>query len=82
MELFANREHLQGEEAKNIPGESVTEEHYMDHDGNLISRKVMYNVHLDVSFISLNQERESVFLFRRKQETADYLSHCLSALSR
>uniref|UniRef100_A0A8D0AQV9 Ankyrin 3 n=1 Tax=Sander lucioperca TaxID=283035 RepID=A0A8D0AQV9_SANLU len=28
-----------GEQAKNIPGESVTEEHYMDHDGNLVSRK-------------------------------------------
>lgn len=38
---------LQGEEAKNIPGESVTEEHYVDQDGNLVSRKVMYN------FISL-----------------------------
>uniref|UniRef100_A0A8D0ASN2 Ankyrin 3 n=1 Tax=Sander lucioperca TaxID=283035 RepID=A0A8D0ASN2_SANLU len=35
---------VQGEQAKNIPGESVTEEHYMDHDGNLVSRKVMYNL--------------------------------------
>uniref|UniRef100_A0A096LX30 Ankyrin 3 n=1 Tax=Poecilia formosa TaxID=48698 RepID=A0A096LX30_POEFO len=35
---------VQGEEAKNIPGESVTEEHYMDHDGNLISRKVIRKV--------------------------------------
>lgn len=34
---------MQGEEAKNIPGESMTEEHYMDHDGNLISRKVKYS---------------------------------------
>lgn len=39
----ANHKRLQGEQAKNIPGESVTEEHYLDHDGNLISRKVMYN---------------------------------------
>lgn len=39
----ANQKCLQGEEAKNIPGESVTEEHYMDRDGNLVSRKVMYN---------------------------------------
>ncbi|XP_059215164.1 ankyrin-3 isoform X1 [Centropristis striata] len=35
---------VQGEEAKNIPGESVTEEHYMDHDGNLVSRKVIRKV--------------------------------------
>ncbi|XP_056251296.1 ankyrin-3-like isoform X34 [Seriola aureovittata] len=35
---------VQGEEAKNIPGESVTEEHYMDQDGNLISRKVIRKV--------------------------------------
>lgn len=40
----ANHKHLQGEEAKNIPGETMTEEHYMDHDGNLVSRKVMYNL--------------------------------------
>ncbi|TDH01420.1 hypothetical protein EPR50_G00179960 [Perca flavescens] len=35
---------VQGEQAKNIPGESVTEEHYMDHDGNLVSRKVIRKV--------------------------------------
>ncbi|XP_027134044.1 ankyrin-3 isoform X9 [Larimichthys crocea] len=35
---------VQGEEAKNIPGESMTEEHYMDQDGNLISRKVIRKV--------------------------------------
>ncbi|XP_051816227.1 ankyrin-3 isoform X23 [Acanthochromis polyacanthus] len=35
---------VQGEEARNIPGESMTEEHYMDHDGNLISRKVIRKV--------------------------------------
>ncbi|MED6269542.1 hypothetical protein CHARACLAT_000552 [Characodon lateralis] len=37
--IFRRRLILKGEEAKNIPGESMTEEHYMDHDGNLISRK-------------------------------------------
>lgn len=42
LSYFDNK-HLQGEEAKNIPGESMTEEHYMDHDGNLISRKVKYS---------------------------------------
>uniref|UniRef100_A0A8C7ZSU2 Ankyrin 3a n=1 Tax=Oryzias sinensis TaxID=183150 RepID=A0A8C7ZSU2_9TELE len=31
-----------GRKAKDVPGESVTEEHYMDQDGNLVSRKVMY----------------------------------------
>lgn len=41
---YAHCKHLQGEEAKNIPGESMTEEHYMDHDGNLVSRKVMYTL--------------------------------------
>lgn len=30
----------QGEEAKNIPGESVTEEQFTDEDGNLVTRKV------------------------------------------
>ncbi|XP_076747697.1 ankyrin-3 isoform X21 [Maylandia zebra] len=35
---------VQGEEAKNIPGETMTEEHYMDQDGNLISRKVIRKV--------------------------------------
>uniref|UniRef100_A0A671Z128 Ankyrin 3 n=1 Tax=Sparus aurata TaxID=8175 RepID=A0A671Z128_SPAAU len=29
-----------GEQAKNIPGETMTEEHYLDADGNLISRKI------------------------------------------
>ncbi|XP_041644861.1 ankyrin-3-like isoform X3 [Cheilinus undulatus] len=35
---------VQGEEAKNIPGETMTEEHYVDRDGNLISRKVIRKV--------------------------------------
>ncbi|XP_039727806.1 ankyrin-3 isoform X7 [Pteropus medius] len=30
---------IKGEEAKNIPGESVTEEHFTDEEGNLITRK-------------------------------------------
>ncbi|KAK5854238.1 hypothetical protein PBY51_015326 [Eleginops maclovinus] len=42
--IFRRRLILKGEEAKNIPGESVTEEHYMDQDGNLISRKVIRKV--------------------------------------
>ncbi|XP_015230094.1 PREDICTED: ankyrin-3 [Cyprinodon variegatus] len=42
--IFRRRLILKGEEAKNIPGESMTEEHYMDKDGNLISRKVIRKV--------------------------------------
>ncbi|XP_035461277.2 ankyrin-3 isoform X35 [Scophthalmus maximus] len=42
--IFRRRLILKGEEAKNIPGESVTEEHYMDRDGNLVSRKVIRKV--------------------------------------
>ncbi|XP_075931936.1 uncharacterized protein ank3a [Anarhichas minor] len=42
--IFRRRLILKGEQAKNVPGESVTEEHYMDHDGNLVSRKVIRKV--------------------------------------
>ncbi|XP_044069818.1 ankyrin-3-like isoform X44 [Siniperca chuatsi] len=42
--IFRRRLILKGEQAKNIPGESVTEEHYIDRDGNLISRKVIRKV--------------------------------------
>ncbi|XP_029953992.1 ankyrin-3-like isoform X3 [Salarias fasciatus] len=34
----------QGEEARNIPGESVTEEQFTDEDGNLVTRKVIRKV--------------------------------------
>ncbi|XP_051935659.1 ankyrin-3-like isoform X28 [Hippocampus zosterae] len=42
--IFRRRLILKGEEAKNISGESVTEEHYLDQDGNLVSRKVIRKV--------------------------------------
>ncbi|GLD64000.1 ankyrin-3-like isoform X35 [Lates japonicus] len=42
--IFRRRLILKGEEAKNIPGETVTEEHYMDQEGNLVSRKVIRKV--------------------------------------
>ncbi|XP_077438731.1 ankyrin-3-like isoform X27 [Vanacampus margaritifer] len=42
--IFRRRLILKGEEAKNISSESVTEEHYLDQDGNLISRKVIRKV--------------------------------------
>ncbi|XP_063290325.1 ankyrin-3 isoform X3 [Pelobates fuscus] len=35
---------LKGQKAKNIPGESVTEEQYTDEDGNIITRKVTRKV--------------------------------------
>uniref|UniRef100_A0A7N8YGU5 Ankyrin 3a n=1 Tax=Mastacembelus armatus TaxID=205130 RepID=A0A7N8YGU5_9TELE len=51
---FDNHKCSQGEEAKNIPGESMTEEHYVDRDGNLISRKVKYNIFIFYSALKLN----------------------------
>uniref|UniRef100_A0A8C5HCN7 Ankyrin-3-like n=1 Tax=Gouania willdenowi TaxID=441366 RepID=A0A8C5HCN7_GOUWI len=38
--VYRRRLILKGNEAKNIPGESVTEEQFMDEDGNLVTRKV------------------------------------------
>ncbi|XP_041426171.1 ankyrin-3 isoform X34 [Xenopus laevis] len=35
---------LKGQQAKNTPGESVTEEHYTDEEGNIITRKVTRKV--------------------------------------
>ncbi|XP_058891802.1 ankyrin-3-like isoform X8 [Acipenser ruthenus] len=35
---------LKGEQAKNIPGESVTEEQFTDEDGNIITRKIIRKV--------------------------------------
>ncbi|XP_078285318.1 ankyrin-1-like isoform X2 [Rhinoraja longicauda] len=34
----------EGEEAKNIPGESVTEEQFVDEDGNIVTKKVVRKV--------------------------------------
>nr|XP_020472182.1 ankyrin-3-like isoform X16 [Monopterus albus] len=35
---------VQGEQARNIPGESVTEEQFTDEDGNVVTRKVIRKV--------------------------------------
>ncbi|XP_077062189.1 ankyrin 3b isoform X38 [Siphateles boraxobius] len=35
---------VQGDQAKNIPGETVTEEQYTDEDGNIVTRKVTRKV--------------------------------------
>ncbi|XP_056905113.1 ankyrin-3-like isoform X33 [Takifugu flavidus] len=37
--VYRRRVILKGEEAKNVPGESVTEEQFVDEDGNLVTRK-------------------------------------------
>uniref|UniRef100_A0A9L0SMA0 Ankyrin 3 n=1 Tax=Equus caballus TaxID=9796 RepID=A0A9L0SMA0_HORSE len=46
---------IKGEEAKNIPGESVTEEQFTDEEGNLITRKITRKV---VRRIVIPQERK------------------------
>nr|XP_034993990.1 ankyrin-3 isoform X10 [Zootoca vivipara] len=42
--VYRRRLILKGEEAKNIPGESVTEEQFTDEEGNLVTRKVTRKV--------------------------------------
>nr|XP_057934086.1 ankyrin-3-like isoform X3 [Doryrhamphus excisus] len=42
--VFRRRLILKGEEARNVPGESVTEEQFTDEDGNLVTRKVIRKV--------------------------------------
>ncbi|KAM4526322.1 ankyrin-2-like [Fundulus diaphanus] len=42
--VYRRRVILKGEEARNIPGQSVTEEHFIDEDGNLVTRKVIRKV--------------------------------------
>ncbi|KAJ6661576.1 hypothetical protein lerEdw1_013815 [Lerista edwardsae] len=39
--VYRRRLILKGEEAKNIPGESVTEEQFTDEEGNVVTRKVI-----------------------------------------
>ncbi|XP_059180383.1 ankyrin-3-like isoform X2 [Centropristis striata] len=50
---------VQGEEAKNIPGESVTEEQFTDEDGNLVTRKVIRKVVRRVYNTEERRESES-----------------------
>ncbi|XP_062833385.1 ankyrin-3 isoform X11 [Anolis carolinensis] len=42
--VYRRRLILKGEEAKNIPGESVTEEQFTDEEGNVVTRKVTRKV--------------------------------------
>uniref|UniRef100_A0A8C6PSF6 Ankyrin 3 n=1 Tax=Nothobranchius furzeri TaxID=105023 RepID=A0A8C6PSF6_NOTFU len=52
---FISKLPLQGEEARNIPGQSVTEEQFTDEDGNLVTRKVIRKV---VRRVYNSEERE------------------------
>ncbi|XP_026206968.1 ankyrin-3-like isoform X3 [Anabas testudineus] len=55
--VYRRRVILKGEEAKNIPGESVTEEQFTDEDGNLVTRKVIRKVVRRV--VNSEERRES-----------------------
>uniref|UniRef100_A0A2K5RSL7 Ankyrin 3 n=1 Tax=Cebus imitator TaxID=2715852 RepID=A0A2K5RSL7_CEBIM len=46
---------IKGEEAKNIPGESVTEEQFTDEEGNLITRKVII---IEILFFKVKAKKE------------------------
>ncbi|XP_072293222.1 uncharacterized protein [Eucyclogobius newberryi] len=64
--IFRRRIILKGEEARNIPGESMTEEHYMDSDGNLISRKVIRKVIRRVSTPTPDNQGSGNGVWRRR----------------
>ncbi|KAM6956638.1 ankyrin-3-like [Aplochiton taeniatus] len=56
--VFRRRVILKGEQAKNVPGESMTEEQFVDGDGNLIIRKVIRKVIRRVSTPTPEDEGE------------------------
>ncbi|KAM6898672.1 ankyrin-1-like isoform 2-T2 [Lycodopsis pacificus] len=58
--VYRRRVILKGEEAKNIPGESVTEEQFTDEDGNLVTRKVIRKVVRRVFNTEERRESEGV----------------------
>uniref|UniRef100_A0A672ISJ8 Ankyrin 3 n=1 Tax=Salarias fasciatus TaxID=181472 RepID=A0A672ISJ8_SALFA len=64
--VYRRRVILKGEEARNIPGESVTEEQFTDEDGNLVTRKVTVLLfllhHLSLS-LSLSHTQDAATLF-------------------
>eukprot|EP00069_Balaena_mysticetus_P016272 bmy_09723T0 len=53
---------LKGNELQNIPGEQVTEEHFTDEQGNVVTKKVIRKVvlHIDPSRADDTQEHEEV----------------------
>ncbi|XP_067577931.1 ankyrin-1 isoform X13 [Pseudorca crassidens] len=56
--------HVQGDELQNIPGEQVTEEHFTDEQGNVVTKKIIRKVvlHVDPSGADGTQEPEEVEL--------------------
>ncbi|KAA0725601.1 Ankyrin-3 [Triplophysa tibetana] len=42
--VYRRRVILKGDQAKNVPGETVTEEQYTDDDGNIVTRKIIRKV--------------------------------------
>uniref|UniRef100_A0A3Q1EFS7 Ankyrin 3 n=1 Tax=Acanthochromis polyacanthus TaxID=80966 RepID=A0A3Q1EFS7_9TELE len=60
-----------GEEARNIPGESVTEEQFIDEDGNLVTRKV--TVLILTCFILISQKStETSHFFTEASRTSSF----------
>ncbi|XP_073654832.1 ankyrin-1 isoform X2 [Tursiops truncatus] len=55
---------LKGDELQNIPGEQVTEEHFTDEQGNVVTKKIIRKVvlHVDPSGADGTQEPEEVEL--------------------
>uniref|UniRef100_A0AAX7UKJ2 Ankyrin 3 n=1 Tax=Astatotilapia calliptera TaxID=8154 RepID=A0AAX7UKJ2_ASTCA len=53
---------VQGEEARNIPGDSVTEEQFIDEDGNLVTRKVIRKVVRRVFSSEERRQNEGEFI--------------------
>ncbi|XP_026033908.1 ankyrin-3 isoform X6 [Astatotilapia calliptera] len=53
---------LKGEEARNIPGDSVTEEQFIDEDGNLVTRKVIRKVVRRVFSSEERRQNEGEFI--------------------
>ncbi|XP_067577934.1 ankyrin-1 isoform X16 [Pseudorca crassidens] len=53
---------LKGDELQNIPGEQVTEEHFTDEQGNVVTKKIIRKVvlHVDPSGADGTQEPEEV----------------------
>ncbi|XP_031761148.1 ankyrin-3 isoform X4 [Xenopus tropicalis] len=66
-----------GEQAKNIPGESVTEEQYTDEEGNIITRKVTRKVlkRIVVSHEKKSSGRETVGTEAYKVKTKKEVRH-------
>ncbi|XP_041426795.1 ankyrin-3 [Xenopus laevis] len=68
---------LKGEQAKNIPGESVTEEQYTDEEGNIITRKVTRKVvrRIVVPHEKKSRRRETVGTEAYKVKTKKEVRH-------